>query len=99
MVALPQVPRLADSRSARNVFFGRTVHGRSDGHRATPILTYRDPDDHSRERRRAYDGVAARLRRPVGSWPVRLASIPMRGLGLVATQTLSFRPGLAAHGR
>ena len=80
-------------------FFGRTVHGRSDGYRATPILTYRDPDDHSRERRRAYDGVAARLRRPVGSWPVRLASIPMRGLGLVATQTLSFRPGLAAHGR
>jgi class 3 adenylate cyclase len=26
----------------------------------------------------------------VGSWPVRLASISMRGLGLVATQTLMF---------
>jgi hypothetical protein len=27
---------------------------------------------------------------PAGFWPVRLASISMRGLGLVATQTLMF---------
>ena len=43
-----------------------------------------------RSRRRTYDVLAARLRRPVGFWPVRLASISMRGLGLVATQTLMF---------
>jgi class 3 adenylate cyclase len=30
------------------------------------------------------------LRRPVGFWPVRLALISMRGLGLVATQTFMF---------
>jgi hypothetical protein len=30
------------------------------------------------------------LRRPVGFWPARLASISMRGRGLVAAQTLMF---------
>jgi hypothetical protein len=37
-----------------------------------------------------YDVLAGRLRRPVGSCPVRLASISVRGLGLVATQTFMF---------
>src|SRR6516162_10293927 len=42
------------------------------------------------ERRRTYDVLAARLSRPVAFWPARSASTSTRGLGLVATQTLTF---------